>query len=351
MRIAFLARDLTDNSLGRVYCLWLLARGLGWPTGVFAVNGDEIWKPLAGSDFAGNCILSSPDDLEASVAAFAPDLLIAGKPFPDSLGRAVEIGERLGVPVVLDNDDPDIEVGLSWSKPHRRLAREVFNRQRVRRYRRMRTLARRVPNIVSNPVLQKSWGGEIIPHVRLDPGPPQPYEDRDEISVVFVGTNRTHKGVPELRQAIEDLRDRGFRLTVTAPKPHDAKPWERWLGYTTLAEGQALVANADIAVIPSRRSVVSIAQLPAKLMDAMVAGRAVVATDLPPIRWAAAGTALLSKPGSVDGLRESLAELADVELRRKLGAAARTVALAQFTVDAHLDTFRRVCESAVREAS
>ncbi len=72
------------------------------------------------------------------------------------------------------------------------------------------------------------------------------------------------------------------------------------------------------------------AQVPVKLIDAMHAGRAVVASDLPPVRWALGDAGLLVPPGSVGQLSAALVKLADPEVRARLGQAARSRALERF---------------------
>ena len=75
------------------------------------------------------------------------------------------------------------------------------------------------------------------------------------------------------------------------------------------------MATADIIALPSLDVTWAKAQLPAKLMDAMMHGRVVVASDIAPIRWALGEPALLVPAGDVSALVTSLKRLADPELR------------------------------------
>jgi glycosyltransferase involved in cell wall biosynthesis len=63
----------------------------------------------------------------------------------------------------------------------------------------------------------------------------------------------------------------------------------------------------------------------------MLAGRAIVASDLPPIRWALGDTGLLAQPGDLDSLTRALQTLRDPAERTRLGALARERALNMFT--------------------
>ena len=96
-----------------------------------------------------------------------------------------------------------------------------------------------------------------------------------------MGSVRPHKGVELLREAVEHAGD--MRLTITDDPPPSARPNENWTGLTSLAVGLELVNRADIVAIPSLPWIYGY-QLPVKLIDAMLAGRAIVASDLPPIR-------------------------------------------------------------------
>jgi glycosyltransferase involved in cell wall biosynthesis len=69
-------------------------------------------------------------------------------------------------------------------------------------------------------------------------------------------------------------------------------------------------------------------------MDAMMAGRAIVASDIAPIRWALADTGLIVPPGDVDALVTALAGLRDRTIRQQYGVAAHARALAMFSVEA-----------------
>ena len=104
----------------------------------------------------------------------------------------------------------------------------------------------------------------MIPHVRDVPSTVVEHRSGGDLAVRFVGSPRGHKGLSVLRAAVGQLAGDGFRLGVTSNAPEDAKPWEEWYGQTSLRDGLALVATADIVVIPSTAGGYSRAQLPVK---------------------------------------------------------------------------------------
>lgn len=342
MHVVLITESLSSNSIGRTYCLWLLARELGWDVTVLTTRGDRIWAPLAISDFSRDVRKVSRREIYSAVPSGA-DLVIGCKPLWPSFGLAIRVAKRRAIPVMVDIDDPDLELRI---RPDDTLLRKVlrWGRHPIHRTR-DRILAvqgKRLPSFVSNPWLGGIYGGTIIPHVRPDLGDGLP-SDTERPHVVFVGTNHAHKGVPLLREAIRELQPYGFTLTITDQKPEDAAPWENWVGNTSLEEGAELVRGADIVALPSIAGLQTVGQLPAKLIDAMILGRAVAVSDVPPMGWAVADAGVVFESGSLKALREALLALRAPEVRACFGAAARARALSEFSVSALAPRFERAC--------
>jgi len=354
VRVLLLTPNFDNNSLGRTYCLWLLARHLGWSCTIAGVRGDRLWAPLSEDHFATHCVLPRPgSSLRQREAAIEPlarqaDVVIAVKPLPSSFGVGSRLHARTGTPLLLDVDDPDLEVRTTWLPLLEQLGRRVVT-SRYRELLRLRAAARHATVLVSNPALQEMYGGQLVPHVRPAGQVAAPAPSGGGVVVRFVGSVRAHKGVEHLRAAVATVADAGVRLEVTAPPPADAHPWERWLGTTTLAQGTDLVATADVVALPSTAGSWSTAQLPVKLIDGMVAGRAIVASDLPPVRWALGGAGLLVPPGDVEALSGALRTLQDPSRRAELGRLARERALERFTVAAVAPTFERAVRRLVAD--
>jgi glycosyltransferase involved in cell wall biosynthesis len=135
-----------------------------------------------------------------------------------------------------------------------------------------------------------------------------------------------------LRAAVARLSTDGFTLVITASPP--AEPtvaWEEWIGTTSDERGMELLGTCDIVALPSSAGGEGKAQLPMKLIDAMLAARAVAVSDLGPMRWALGDCGLLFDPDSVDSLVHALGRLRDPHLRQLLGEKARERALGMFT--------------------
>ncbi len=348
MRLVLFTKDFSDNSTGRAYVLWLLAKSLGWEATVVSFRGETVWAPLSGTEFAESCVLLDSAEMAHSISAPA-DLLISVKPVPGALDRALDASRATGKPLLVDIDDPDLESLLGQGSLVRAAAKAVLRARTFWPSLRLRAALRKLPRMVSNPALARRYGGEIVPHARNDFGFGAPQVSWTP-SVVFVGTNRKHKGTELLRRAVEAVAGDGFTLTITDHKPADALPHERWVGPTSLEEGIELVRSSDIVVIPSRGGDrFAAGQLPAKLVDAMMAGRAVVVSDLPPLAWAI-GTegGMTFPPDDVNALEEVLRRLSDPATRERIATGARQRALELFTTDAVARRFAKACAEAVK---
>lgn len=353
LRALFLTPNFENNSLGRSYCLWLLAQHLGWETSVIGVKGSDLWGPLRDSTFAENChVLSNVSEPErlARLRSWGgwSDVIIAVKPLPTSFGVGRQLAQLVGRPLLLDIDDPDIEVRTTWRSARERVPRMLLSR-RYHELLSLRRLARGTRTIVSNPVLADMYGGCVVPHVRPE-APPGSYSGTTGPVVRFIGSPRPHKGVDVLRRSIASLAANGYRLEVTADAPGDAQPWETWLGATSMARGQELVATADVVALPSLRDGWSRAQLPVKLIDGMVLGRPIVASDLGPVRWALSGTGLLVPPADVNALTAAMRSLGDPQVRQRLGRSAYQRANSMFTVSAVAPAFEREVQKLIHDA-
>lgn len=349
MRIVICSPELSDNSLGRAYSLGLAAAISGHRVSVIG-RGGPIWRPVLGTPFADACrAVTGADDPVALGAVRRADVIVSLKVWPESLVLALRLGRAAGVPVIVDVDDPDIEATLAQATPRDmlRVQSELTTRSRhPLALRAARALARRRPVMVSNPTLLEFYDGTVVPHVR-EQRPPAPVRDAEPLVIAFVGTPHRHKGIDHLRAAVRAVHHRGVELLLTAHPPHDAEPWERWVGPTSLAEGLELVDRADVIAIPSLATWYGPYQFPVKLVDAMMAGRAIVASDLPPIRWVLGDAGMLVPPGDVAALAESLTALHNPDRRAALGRRAWQRALREFSAEAGSQALQPVLEAAV----
>jgi glycosyltransferase involved in cell wall biosynthesis len=161
--------------------------------------------------------------------------------------------------------------------------------------------------------------------------------------VAFLGDLKPEKGVHELVEAIALARARGHEVrAVLAGEGPSREALERraralgllgdgivlpgWLGP---ADKERLLARASCFCLPSHGE-----GLPLALLEAMAAGKAVVASRVGGIPEVArpGREALLVPPREVEALAAALARVAgDADLRQRLGAAARERVRAEFS--------------------
>ncbi|MDR6867241.1 glycosyltransferase involved in cell wall biosynthesis [Microbacterium resistens] len=349
MHIVFVTESMEANSLGRTYCLWLLARALGWKTTVLTTLGSRVWGPLADSEFAKDVQLVSEEAFVDAIPATA-ELLVAVKPLPRSLGIAADAASRRTLPLLVDIDDPDLEIRQRRGEPLMAMLRWLRRPGRSVVDLRLHRLARTLPSIVSNPWLQSRYGGTLIPHAREQMALGE-FRDTADLQVAFVGTRHPHKGVDLLRAAIAAVQEDEARTTlvITDDPPADSGAWESWVGRTTLAEGVEIARNADVVVLPSLPNRHAIGQLPVKLVDAMMLGRAVVVSDVPPLPWAVGDAGIVVAADDPAALAEALRTLRTPSVRRDLGLRARERAEQEFSVEALAARFGEACRRAVAD--
>ena len=173
-----------------------------------------------------------------------------------------------------------------------------------------------------------SDGGQARQALRAALGTPQ-----DKVVVLAVGRLVAEKGFPELFQAVRGLDAElwvaGERLAsdhakAVAPAPEIANI--KLLGHRS--DVPELLRAADIFVLPSHRE-----GMPRSIIEAMIAGLPVVATDVRGSREEVVPeeTGLLVPVKNSAALRGALARLiADPSLRVRFGAAGRDRALSLF---------------------
>ncbi len=162
--------------------------------------------------------------------------------------------------------------------------------------------------------------------------PPKDWEHAAR-HIVYAGSFFAWKGAGDLVRAAAELP--GFRITLfggdagqvererALAKPEGAELDFR--GHVPHPEVARALGEACIAVLPNRDDPDSRFTSPIKLFEYMAAGCAVVASDLPPLRYVLAeGEAMWSRPGDAASLAQGIRRLAaDPALARSMGARAR----------------------------
>jgi len=208
--------------------------------------------------------------------------------------------------------------------------------------------------ITSNPSLQDLYGGEIVPHVReVTARSGTQASSGSPFTVGFIGTPRQYKGIDEVRTAVAALAgERRVRFRITAPPPPDARPWEDWVGSTSIDDGRRLLECCDAVAIVSRAGSWGDQQVPVKLIDAMHAAVPAVITPRPPLLWAAGGASLVVADGRTSDITNAFRLIADNSaLANALGTASQQRAREMFTPKAAAEHLRAALDRADAEWS
>ncbi|TQL88221.1 glycosyltransferase involved in cell wall biosynthesis [Actinoallomurus bryophytorum] len=160
--------------------------------------------------------------------------------------------------------------------------------------------------------------------------------------ILCVANLKVYKGHRFLLEAVARLHDRNLRCTLVlvgkGPERHALEEQAarlkidvRFLG--TRTDVEALLARADVAVLPSLHEGMSNA-----VMEAMAAGLPVVATEVGGTGELLRGRGILVPPSDSEALADGLGQvLADPALAARLGAAARAWSRERLHVDAMVD--------------
>jgi glycosyltransferase involved in cell wall biosynthesis len=349
--VSILCHTLSGNAFGRA---WLLAQLLEPAFDVHIVAAcrpaDEVWLPARDActfELRRWRSFSTPDFVARAPSLarrlVTGDAVLAVKPRLSSFGLGLVARHVRARPLIADVDDH--ELGFSS------LARDLMGAPWALvsaaspAHTRLLTLGTGLADAVtvSSSFLHARHGGTWIPHARDEhvfaprSAPPQ-----SPPSVVFVGTPRGHKGLDDLLAAFRSvdiparLRIVGGSLDAELVK-QAARAGDGRVSLeppVPMRELPGLLAGADVVAVPQKDGAAAQGQLPAKLLDAMALGKAIVATrvgDIP--RWLSGDAGVLVEPGDIAGLGAALRGLlTDPARRARLGerARARFVALGSF---------------------
>jgi glycosyltransferase involved in cell wall biosynthesis len=347
--------NLAGNATGRALVFVDLLSGHR-PVALAGPRRGPMWKPLEGRaremeviDLGARGLRPSGDTRRLLASSTA--ILI--KPLFSSFGQWLLAG-RPG-PAILDIDDPEMAL---MRTDFRTLARSLTSLDGpVVTSVLLRLVDRANAITVSNGTLQTQASMEVIPHAR-DEGLFEPSGvrsravARDKLGipastrlVVFVGTDRSHKGVDLLIGVAPDIAPARIIIVGAKRRPTAAHPNVTLVPPVPYAEAIRWLAAADVVVVPQLPGPVGRYQAPAKVVDAMAAGRAIVASDLPPIREMVGDDGLLVAPGSREALANGINSLlSDGSHRESLEQRVRRRFLERFSLASVRPALERVLQ-------
>lgn len=315
-RAAVVCWDLAHNPAGRAMVLYdILAQeydtvDLIGP--IFPRFGREIWAPLQSM---GLNVVTQIVENHAELLQFCQEaakqkyeFVWICKPRLPGLLVALHIIEKSGCKVALDIDD--YEMSFFNDKLGRELIKNVMDGVRSDRIHPAdfdaTALAHKYVNsfklkTVSNIALQRTFGGEILPHARsIKSFDPEKYSKADKkkglgISdsatvIAFIGTIRKHKGILSVADAVGKL---GSDIVLLVAGTYESDELKRDIekltkgrvklcGLVPFEDLPSFLVAADAICLPQDiESETSAYQLPAKLIDGLALGLKVLVNDLP----------------------------------------------------------------------
>jgi len=374
MKVSILSPDLSGNCLGRAYILAKILQEEYEVEIVGPLFGKSIWGPLADDKTISYKLVEIKKgpgifvDLYRLYKKIDGDIIYASKPLSTSFGLGLikKIFNRK--PLILDIDDwqmgfiKDHLNKLSILKRLKYLVLSFFEPFKINSFfnaficERLIRFAHVIT--VSNEFLQKKFGGVILYHVRdTDKFDPEKYNknyyrekyniDNDAKVIMFLGTVRRYKGIEELIKAIEIINDSNIILVIVGSgNPHkffndislevgdEEMKRIKFFNMQPFIKIPEFLSTADVVVIPQKKNISTIGQIPAKLFDAMSMGKTIISTDVSDIPEILNGCGLVIKPDDVDELCNAIKYVFNnPEIAVKYGEKARKRCIDYYSLD------------------
>jgi len=370
MKITLLVHNLSSNSVTRVYNIsHVLKRfseveivGFVGPAGVFAPFRDElVCKSLP---------LPGPSNLRSAMKALGEmitgDVVWAFKANPVSYGVGLQDRRRTQRSLVLDIED--LDHAFQYTRPRRDLIKNslmVWDHQSYLCLLGFQLLAGHADSTtVVSTYLQRRYGGVLVPHgVDSDLFNPALF-DRDLLkkkwgtegvrTILFAGKAAGHKGVKELAALIEHLDARPeespVKLMMVGGSREDplVQPvleagGDRVIHLPSQPHGviPEILCQADLVVLPQKKSTYTEAQIPAKIYEAMAMAKPIVASAVSDLPLMLEEAGVVVPPGDTAGLVQAVQGLLDDSARAAaLAANARARCVERYSWNAMETTLR-----------
>ncbi len=381
MKITILVFNLASNCLGRAYLLAeVLKRDFEVEVGGMIIGEDRIWPPFDTGKYDYFKVRYNPGDnfrqkQEELIQKITGDVIYASKIMPSSFGTALLKNKKDGTPVVLDNDDWQVATlirkpGLNFLRGfigdtiHRKhnatqsFWRTFLLEKQVKKASAVTTVSR---------FLQKHSGGIIVPHGKdtemFDPQKFNREKYRKQFGlegkrvIMFLGTPRPQKGLDELIKAVKQSKTKNILLAIVGINPK-ANPDEKRFQANLIKSGGDKVRgfdmcpfeelpkyliSADLVVLPQRggkgmslkEKMITKAQIPAKIFDAMALERPVIATDTADLPEILADCGYIVKAGDENALVKKIDyAFSHYNETKELGKKARQKCIQEYSWDA-----------------
>jgi len=374
MKISILTPDLSHNCLGRAYLLAKILQRRYEVEIVGPIFGDGIWEPVANDKSIEYKSVKISGrfkpywQIRKLAKKIDGDVIYASKPLFTSFGVGLLKKLSNSKPLILDIDDwqmgfmKEIYSSLSLAQSFKFLATSALFFYSMSSYwntlfgEKLSHLADEIT--VSNNFLQDKFSGTIVWHARdTEAFNPEKFDGsslrekydiaRNKKVVMFSGTPRAHKGIEDLIEAINLLQTQDVLLTLVGADEGsysqnlitmaDKKLGERLkaFGLQPFEKVPEFLAMSDVTVIPQKRNLASVGQLPAKVFDAMAMAKPIIATNVSDLPEILDGCGWIVEPESPKQLARAIQHVIDhPEEARQMGQKARQKCIENYSWDA-----------------
>jgi glycosyltransferase involved in cell wall biosynthesis len=381
MKISILSPVLSSNCVGRAYLLAKILQRHYKVELIGPIYGHRIWKPVAGDKDIVYKLVKIKDgfinpywQVRKLIRKIDGDVIYVSKPLFTSFGIGLLKKFINPKPLILDIDDWEMgfikekyknnslwynlkSLGKSFLYPYR--MDSYFNNLIGEK---LIYLADEIT--VSNRFLQDKFGGTIIYHAR-DTADFDPEKfDKDLIRerhnieqnkkiIMFFGTPRTYKGIEDLIKAVSLIQDQDTLLIIVGIKESEQDLVRlatkelgekfRGFGLQPFQKVPEFLAMADIIVIPQRRNLGTVGQIPAKIFDAMAMAKPIIATNVGDIPEILNGCGYIVEPENPKHLAKAIQYVLDHPKEAKeRGCKARQICKDKYSWDAMEKVLKKV---------
>lgn len=294
------------------------------------------------------------------------DILYAYKPKPSSFGLSLLSKLTKGRPLILDIDDWELSWhggdGWKYCPTLKQLAKDVLKTDGVLRNpdHRLylgwmeRLVGRANAVTVHTQFLRQRFGGVYVPNGKdislFNPDLHNAIALKAHYGLsgyrvlMFPGAPRPYKGVEDVLEALDLLDQPDLRLVIVGGSPYDdydnqlMEKWGRWivkLPKTPYEEMPAVIAAADVIVVPQRDTPAAQAQFPLKLTDGMAMAKPILSTYVGDIPEILGETGYLVNAGAPEQLAMAIRQIfAEPEMAIAQGKKARVRCIEHYSIDA-----------------
>jgi len=374
MKISILTPDLSLNCLGRAYLLAKILQRRYEIEIVGPMFGEGIWEPVA---YDKSIIYKSVKvsgrfkpywQIGELIRKIDGDVIYASKPLFSSFGIGLLKKVLKKKPLILDIDDWEMGsikenyIKLAIYQRFRYIVSSTLYFYGLGSYWN-NLINEKLINFadeltISNNYLKEKFGGTIIWHARdTESFNPQKYNkkllrkkyniDNSKKVVMFLGTPREHKGVENLINAVNMIKNINLLLIIVGVDDSDnyckilIKTGKKILkdrymsfGVQPFEKIPEFLILADVLVIPQKKNFATVGQVPAKVFDAMAMAKPIIATNVSDLPEILDGCGWIVESEKPEKLAKTIQYVLDnSEEAEKIGQKARQKCIEKYSWD------------------